>query len=154
MIPSSSSIKTIRHHCIPSPPLAYDQYTFTYALSCFQQDTYQVLVTTQATHCPKLFTGIATHVIVDCSMSINQFWEYLTVMDPEGGTVTTSLSHTQDGKANMDIYDAVRHQQAQSISQTSSHPRPIGQEPDRSQLMVSVRQISRPGWPPPSYGRY
>ena len=45
-------------------------------------------------------------------MSINQFWEYLRVMGPEGGTITTCLSHTQDGKVNMDIYDAVRHQQA------------------------------------------
>ena len=99
----------------PHTPLGCEQYIFTYALSCFQQGTYQVLVTTPATHCPKLFKGIATHVIVDCSMSINQFWEYLTVMGPEGGTVTTCLSHTQDGKANMHIYDAVRHQQAQSM---------------------------------------
>ena len=33
----------------PHPPLAYDQYIFTYALSCFQQGTYQVLVTAPAT---------------------------------------------------------------------------------------------------------
>ena len=98
----------------------------------FQQGTYQVLVTTPATHCPKLFKGIATHVNVDCSMSTNQFWEYLTVMGPEGGTATTCLS--QDGKVNMDIYDAVKNQQAQSMPQTSSQPGPIGQEPDRSQL--------------------
>ena len=57
----------------PHPPLAYDLYIFTYALPCFQQGTYQVLATTLATHCPKLFKGIATHIIVDCSMSINQF---------------------------------------------------------------------------------
>ena len=53
----------------------------------------------------------------------------------------------------MDIYEAVRHQQAQSMPQTSSQPGPIGQEPDRSQPMASVRQISMPGWPPPSHGR-
>ena len=106
----------------PHPPLGCEQYIFTHALSCFQQGTYQVLVTTQATNCPKLFKGIATHVIVDCSMSItnNQFWEYLTVMGPEGGTVTTHLSHAQYRKVNTDIYDAVRHQQAQSMPQTSS----------------------------------
>ena len=74
-------------------------------------------------------------------------------MGPEGGTVSTCLSHAQDGKANMDIYDAVRHQQAQSMSQTSSQPGHIGQEPDRSLAMASVRQISLPGWPPPSHGR-
>ena len=77
----------------PHPPLGCEQYIFTYALSCFQQGTYQVLVTTPATHCPKLFKGIATHIILDCSMSISQFWEYLTVLGPEGGTVTTCLSH-------------------------------------------------------------
>ena len=54
----------------------------------------------------------------------------------------------------MDIYDAVRHQQAQSMSQTSSKPGPIGQVPDRSEPMASVRQISMLGWSPPSYGRY
>ena len=86
-------------------------------------------------------------------MSINQFWEYLTVMGFEGGTVTTCLSHTQFGKVNMDIYDAVRHQQAQPMPQTSSQPRPIGQEPDRSQPMAPVRQISMPSWPPQSHGR-
>ena len=86
-------------------------------------------------------------------MSTEQFWEYLTVMGPEGGTVTTCLSHTQDGKVNMDIYDAVRHQQAQSMPQTSSKPGPTGQEPDRSQPMASVRQISMPGWLPQSHGR-
>ena len=86
-------------------------------------------------------------------MSINQFGEYLTVMGPEAGTVTTCLSHTQNGKVNMDIYDAVRNQQAQSMPQTSSQPGPIGQEPDRSQPMAPVRQISMPGWPPPSYSR-
>ena len=85
-------------------------------------------------------------------MSINQFWEYLTVMGLEGGTVTTCLSHTQDGKVNMDIYDTVRHQQAQSMPQTSSQSGPIGQEPDRSQPMAPVRQISMPDWPPPSHG--
>ena len=53
-------------------------------------------------------------------------------MDPEGGTVTTCISHATDGKANVNIYDAVRHQQTLSIPQTSSQPRPIGQEPDRS----------------------
>ena len=62
-----------------------------------------------------IYIYVATHVIVDCSMSINQFWEYLTVIGPEGGIVTTHLSHAQDGKANVDIYDAVRHQDAQSI---------------------------------------
>ena len=45
-----------------------------------------------------MFKGIATHVIVDCIMSMEQFWEYLTVMGPEGGTVTTCLSHAQMGK--------------------------------------------------------
>ena len=69
---------TVFHH----PPLAYDQYILACALSCFKQGTYQVLVTTPATHCPKLFKGIATHVIVDCIMSTEQFWEYLTVMGP------------------------------------------------------------------------
>ena len=64
---------------------------------------------------------------------LEQFWDYLTVMmGSEDGTVTTCLSHAQDGKANMDIYDAVRHQQAQSMPQTSSQPGPIGQESDRS----------------------
>ena len=86
-------------------------------------------------------------------MSINQFWEYLTAMGPEGGTVTICLSHTKEGKVNMDIYDAVRHQQAQSMSQTSSQPGPMGQQLDRSQPMASVRQISMPGWPTPSHGR-
>ena len=96
----------------PHPLLGCKQYIFTYALPCFQQGTYQVLITTPTTYCPKLFKGIATHVIVDCSVSINQFWEYLTVMGPEGGTVTTCLSHAQDGKVKVDIHDAVRHQQA------------------------------------------
>ena len=136
----------------PHPPLAYDQCIFTYALSCFKQGTYQVLVTSPAIHCSKLFKGIATHVIVDCIMSTEQFWEYLTVLGPEGGTVTTCLSHAQDGKANMDICDAVRHQQVQSMPQTSSKPGPIGQESDRSEPMASVRQISMPGWPPSSHG--
>ena len=71
-------------------------------------------------------------------------------MGPEGGTVTTCLSYAQDGKVNMDIYDAVRYQQAQSMPQASSQPGPIGQEPDRSQPMVSVGQISMP---PYSHGR-
>ena len=79
----------------------------------------------------------------------NNFGNIVTVMGPEGGTVKTCFSHAQDGKVNMDIYDAVRHQQTQSMSQTSSQPRPIGQEPDRSQSMPSVRKISIPGWPPP-----
>ena len=74
-------------------------------------------------------------------------------MGPEGGCVTTCFSHTQDGKVNMDIYDAGRHQQAQSMTQTCSQPGPIGQEHDRSQPMAPVRQISMPGWPPPSHGR-
>ena len=126
---------------------------FTHALSHFQQGTYQVLVTTPATHCPKVFEGIATHVIVDCIMSTEQFWDYLTVMGPEGGTVTTCLSHAQDGKVNKDIYDAVRHQLAQSMPLTSSELRPIGQGPDRSLPMASVRQISFPGWPRPNHGR-
>ena len=86
-------------------------------------------------------------------MSINQFWEYLTVLGPEGGTVTSCLSYTQDGKVNMDIYDAVRHQQAQCMPQTSSQPGSIGQEPDRSQPMALVRQINMPGWKPPNHGR-
>ena len=110
--PVTHQLKELGITVFPHPLLAYDQYIFTYALSCFKQGTYQVLVTTPSTHCPKLFKAIATHVIVDCSMSINQFWEYLTVMGPEGGTVTTCLSHAQDEKVNMDIYDAVRHQQA------------------------------------------
>ena len=54
---------------------------------------------------------------------------------------------------NIGIYDAVRHQQAQSMPQTSSHPGPNGQEPNRSQPMASVRQISMPGWPSSSHGR-
>ena len=86
-------------------------------------------------------------------MSIKFFWEYITVMGPEGGTVTTCLSHPQEGKVNMDTYDAVRHQQAQSIPKTCSQPGSIGQEPDRPQPMAPVRQISMPGWPPPSHGR-
>ena len=54
----------------------------------------------------------------------------------------------------MDIYDDVRHQQAQSMPHlASSQPGPIGQEPDRSQPMASVRQISMPDWPPLSHGR-
>ena len=118
--PVAHQLKQLGITVFPHPPLAYDQYIFTHALSCFQQGTYQVLVTTPATDCQKLFKGIATHVIVDCSMSINQFWEYLTVMGPESGTVTTCISHAPDGKANMDIYDAVRHQQPQSMPQTSS----------------------------------
>ena len=137
----------------PHPPLACGEYMFTYALSHFKQGTYQVLVTTPATHCPKLFKGIATHVIVDCIMSTEQFWDYLTVIGAEGGTVTTCISHAQDGKANMDICDAVRHQQAQPMPQTSSQPGPIGQEPDRSQPMAPVRQIRMPGWSPPSHCR-
>ena len=87
-------------------------------------------------------------------MSIEQFWEYPTVMGPEGGTVTTCLSQAQDGKANVDIYDVVRHQQAQSMPQASSQFGPIGQKPDRSQPMATIRQISMPGWPPPSHSRY
>ena len=86
-------------------------------------------------------------------MSINQFWEYLTVMGPEGGTVTTCLSYAQDGKVNMDIFVAVRHQQVQPVPQTFNQTRPIGQVPDMSQPMAPVRQISMPGWPPPSHGR-
>ena len=74
-------------------------------------------------------------------------------MGPEGGTVTTCLSYAQDRKVNMDIYDAVRYQQAQSMPQASSQPGPIGQEPDRSQPMASVGQISMPGWPPYNHGR-
>ena len=35
----------------------------------------------------------------------------------------------------------------------SSQPEPIGQEPDRSQPMAPVKQISIPGWPPPSHSR-
>ena len=50
----------------------------------------------------------------------------------------------------MDIYDAVRHQKAQSIPQTFRQPGPIGQEPDRSLPMASVRQISLSGWLPPN----
>ena len=126
----------------PHPPfLVCEQYIFTYALCCFQQGTYQVLITTPATHCPKLFKGIVTDVIVHCITSTEQFWDYLTVVGPEGGTVTTCTSHTPDGKANMDIYDAVRHQ-------TSSQPGTIGQESDMSEPMAPIRQISMPGWPP------
>ena len=151
--PVAHQLKQLGITVFPHHALAYEQYIFTYALSCFKQGFYQVLVTTPATHSPKLFKGIATHVIMDCIMPTEQFWEYLTVMGPEGGTVTTCLSHAQYEKVNMDIYDAVRHQQAQSMSQTSSQPGPIGQEPDRSQSMASVRQISIPGWSPSSHSR-
>ena len=53
----------------------------------------------------------------------------------------------------MDIYDIVRHQQAQSMPQPSSQPGLIGQDPDRSQPMASVRQISMPGWLPSNHSR-
>ena len=76
--PVAHELKQLGITVFPDPPLAYDQYIFTYALSSFKQGTYQVLVSTLATHCPKLFKGIATHVIVNCIMSTEQFWEYLT----------------------------------------------------------------------------
>ena len=91
--PVAHQLKQLGITVFPHPPLPYDQYIFTCALSCFQQGTYQVLVTTPATHCPELFKGIATHVIVDCIISMAQFWDYLTVMGPESGTVTTCISH-------------------------------------------------------------
>ena len=135
----------------PHSPVGCEQYIVTCGLSCFQQGNYQVLVTTPATHCSKLFKSIATHIIVDCSMSVSQFWEYLIVLGLEGAT--TCPSHAQDREVNMGIYDAVRHQQAQCMLQSSSQHGPIGQEPDRSQPMASVRQISMLGWPPPCHGR-
>ena len=143
--PIAHQLKQLGITIFPHIPLGCRQYIFTHALSCFQQGTYQVLVTTPATHCPKLFKGIATHVIVDCCMSINQFWEYLTVMGPEGGTVTTCLSCTRDGKVNMDIYDAVRHQHVQSMPQTSSQHGPIGQESNRSQPMAPGKLVCLAG---------
>ena len=47
--PVAHQLKNLAITVFPHSPLAYDQYIFTNALSCFQQSTYQVLVTTPAT---------------------------------------------------------------------------------------------------------
>ena len=85
-------------------------------MSHFCQGPYQVLVTTPANHCPKSFKGIATQVIVDCALSVNQYWECTKLLGPEGGTITTCVSYANGSMAS-DNYPTVWYNQASAVPQ-------------------------------------
>ena len=75
-----------------------------------------ILVTTLANHCPRSFEGIATKVIVDCDLSVNQYWECTKLLGPQGGTITTCVSYANWNMAS-DSYPTVWYNQASAVPQ-------------------------------------
>ena len=100
----------------PHPGYDSEQYIHKYALSHFCQSSYQVLVTTLANHCPRSFEGIATQVIVNCDLSVNQYWECTKLLGPQGGTITICVSYANWNVA-LDSYPTVWYNQASAVPQ-------------------------------------
>ena len=101
---------------LPHPGCDSEHYVLKYALSRFHQGPYQVLLTTSANHCPRSFKGIATQVIVDCDLSVNQYWECTKLLGHQGGTITTCVSYANGSRA-LDGYPTVWYDQASAVPQ-------------------------------------
>ena len=104
---------------LPHPGYDSEQYIHKYALSHFCQGPYQVLVTTLVNHCPRSFEGIATQVIVNCDLSVNQYWECTKLLGPQGGTITTYVSYANWNMA-FENYPTGWYNQAYTVPQEQS----------------------------------
>ena len=89
MLPVAHQLQHSDISVLPHPGYDSEHYVLKYALSHFCKGPYQVLVTILANGCPRSFEGIATHVIVDYAVSVNQYW----VVPPQGGTFTTCVNY-------------------------------------------------------------